>query len=124
MSHFALIDDNNVVLQVLVIEQKELDTGNWGDPSKWIQTSYNTRCGVHYGPDGQPDGGKALRKNYAGIGYTYAPTLDAFITPKIYASWLLDTDTCQWVPPIPYPSDGKLYSWDEEAQQWVEFTGA
>ena len=124
MSHFALIDDNNVVIQVLVIEKEEVDTGNWGNPSKWIQTSYNTVGGVHYGPNGEPDGGVALRKNYAGIGYTYDPIIDAFIPPKLYPSWLLNTDTCQWQAPIPYPTDGKLYSWNEETFSWIEITGA
>ena len=120
MSHFAFIDENNVVIQVLVIEQEELDTGNWGDSSKWIQTSYNTMGGVHYGPDGQPDGGVALRKNFAGPGYTYDVVLDAFIAPKPYPSWLLNTETCQWQAPTPYPSDGNVYTWDEATQSWVQ----
>ena len=124
MSHFAQIDENNIVVQVLVIEQDVVDTGIFGDPARWIQTSYNTRDGVHYGPDNQPDDGVALRKNYAGIGYTYDAVLDAFIPPKPYPSWLLNTETCQWQPPIPYPTDGKVYTWNEDTQQWVEFTGA
>jgi hypothetical protein len=120
MSHFAQIDENNIVVQVLVIEQDVVDTGIFGDPARWVQTSYNTKGGVHYGPDGQPDGGKALRKNYAGIGYTYDPVLDAFIVPKPFSSWLLNTDTCDWEPPTPYPSDGNLYTWDEATQSWVQ----
>ena len=123
MSHFAQIDENNIVVSVIVVEQEQLDLGLWGDPSKWIQTSYNTRGGVHYGPDGEPDGGIALRKNYAGVGYTYDSVLDAFVPPKPYLSWLLDTDTCWWQSPIPYPTDGKRYYWNEDTQSWVEITG-
>ena len=90
MSHFAEIDETNTVLRVIVAEQEFIDTGAVGDPSKWIQTSYNTRAGVHYGQDGMPDSGEPMRKNYAGIGYTYDATRDAFIPPKPYASWVLD----------------------------------
>ena len=92
MSHFAHIT-NGTVDQVLVIDQETLNTGPWGDPKEWIQTSYNTRGGVHYGPDGNPDGGTALRKNYAGIGYTYDAQRDAFIAPKHFSSWTLDEET-------------------------------
>lgn len=120
MSHFAKIDENNIVVEVIVIEQETLNTGLWGDPAKWIQTSFNTRRGVHYGPDGQPDGGIALRKNYAGIGYSYDPIRDAFIPPKVFDSWILDENTCQWEPPIPMPVDGKFYYWDETITNWVE----
>ena len=117
MSHFAKIE-NGVVTEVLVIEQDAVDSGMFGDPSAYIQTSYNTRGGVHYGPDGKPDGGVALRKNFAGIGYAYDALLDAFIPPKPYPSWLLDTETCLWIAPVPYPNDGKLYIWNEEQQTW------
>ena len=120
MAHFAQIDENNVVLQVLVIDQDVIDTGHFGDPASWIQTSYNTRGGVHYGPDNQPDGGIALRKNYAGIGYIYDPTRDAFYAPQPYPSWTLDEDTCRWQPPVPFPTDGKNYAWDEATISWVE----
>jgi hypothetical protein len=123
MSHFAQIDENNIVVQVLAIEKDVVDTGAFGDPARLIQTSYNTKGGVHYGPDGQPDGGKALRKNYAGIGYTYDSVLDAFVPPKPFSNWLLNTDTCDWEAPIPYPADGKVYRWNEETQSWVEYTG-
>lgn len=118
MAHFVKIDENNVVIDGMVVEQDMLDTGLWGDPARWIQTSYNTRGGVHYGPDGQPDGGIALRKNYAGIGYSYDPDRDAFIPPKPYPSWILDEDTCFWNPPVPYPTDGELYIWEESLQEW------
>ena len=122
MSHFAQINSENIVIQVLVIEQDVINTGHFGDPSSFIQTSYNTRGGVHYGPDGQPDGGVALRKNYAGIGYTYDRERDAFIPSKPYNSWVLDENTCLWNPPTPMPTDGKTYQWDEPTTSWKEFT--
>lgn len=120
MAHFAQVDENNVVVQVLVIEQDVINTGHFGDPASWIQTSYNTRGGVHYGPDNQPDGGVALRKNYAGIGHIYDPVRDAFYAPQPYPSWVLDEDTCWWQPPVPFPTDGKNYAWDEATISWVE----
>lgn len=120
MSHFAKVEDG-VVTDVLVISQDVIDTGLFGEPSLWVQTSYNTHGGVHYGPDGQPDG-PGLRKNYAGIGYAYDALLDAFIPPKPFPSWLLNTDTCLWEAPVPYPADGKYYIWDEETISWVEVT--
>ena len=123
MSHFAEIDENNIVLRVIVAEQEFIDTGAVGDPSKWIQTSYNTRGGVHYGQDGQPDDGIPLRKNYAGIGYTYDPALDAFIPPKPYNSWILNTTAGQWEPPTPMPTDqSTLWAWDEATVSWKEYT--
>ena len=122
MSHFAQIDSNNIVAQVLVIEQDVIDTGHFGDPASFIQTSYNTRGGVHYGPDNQPDGGVALRKNYAGIGYTYDKVRDAFISPKPFASWTLNEETCLWDAPTPMPTDGKPYIWDEPTLSWKEIT--
>lgn len=118
MAHFAKVD-GGLVTEVLVITQDVIDTGVFGDPALWIQTSYNTRGGVHYGPDGQPDG-PGLRKNYAGIGYTYSETLDAFIPPKPYPSWVLNEQTCLWEAPVPYPNDGKFYVWDEQTLSWVE----
>ena len=121
MSHFAEIDEDGIVQRVIVIEQDMLNSGNWGDPNNWIQTSYNTRSGVHYAPNSnEPDGGVALRKNYAGIGYKYDAERDAFIAPKPHPSWLLDEATCQWSAPVAHPDDGKLYSWDEDNTQWVE----
>ena len=122
MSHFAEIDETNTVLRVIVAEQDFIDTGAVGDPSKWIQTSYNTRGGVHYGQDGQPDDGAPMRKNYAGIGYTYDASRDAFIPPKPYASWVLDETTCYWEAPVPMPSDtSKLWQWHEETGSWEEY---
>jgi len=116
MSHFAQIDSNNIVTRVIVIEQDVVDTGLFGDPSSWIQTSYNTYGGMHR-LDGTP-----LRKNYAGIGYTYDSTRDAFIPPKPYNSWVLNEDSCLYESPTPMPNDDKMYRWDEETTSWIEIT--
>ena len=110
MSHFAKVE-NNIVTQVIVAEQDVIDSGLFG--TGWVQTSYNTHGGQH--PEGRP-----LRKNFAGIGYTYDQTRDAFIPPKQFASWLLNEDTCLWEAPVAMPNDGKRYSWDEEQQNWTE----
>lgn len=120
MGHFAQIDDNDIVVQVIVAEQDFINTGAVGDPSRWVQTSYNTQGGVHR------LGGTPLRKNYAGIGYSYNRQLDAFIPPKPFASWILDESTCHWNAPVPLPEDAgsgdppKMYYWDEESVNWVE----
>ena len=115
MSHFAQINSNNVVVQVIVAEQDFINSGAIGDPSSWIQTSYNTSGGVHL------LGGTPLRKNFAGIGYTYDSVRDAFIPPKPeYSSWTLNEDTCLWEPLVPYPTDGKIYVWEEALQEWKE----
>ena len=116
MSHFAQIDGNNIVTQVIVIEQDVVNTGLFGDPNSWIQTSYNTSGGVH------TQGGTPLRKNYAGIGYTYDSTRDAFIPPKPFNSWTLNETTCLYEAPTPMPTDDKMYSWDEETTSWIEIT--
>ena len=113
MSHFAKVE-NGIVTQVIVIEQDVLASGLWGDPASWVQTSYNTYGGQHI------LGGTPLRKNYAGIGFTYDSVRDAFIAPQPFNSWLLNEDTCQWEAPIPMPVDGKLYTWDEETVSWKE----
>ena len=118
MAHFAQIDHNNIVTQVIVIEPEVLALGHWGDPNSWIQTSYNTRAGIHYGPDGQPDDKPPLRKNYAGVGYSYDAVRDAFVPPQPYASWLLDETTCTWTAPVAYPQDNNSYQWSETAQSW------
>jgi hypothetical protein len=112
MSHFAKVIDD-IVTEVLVIEQDVIDTGLFGEPSLWVQTSYNTVGGQH--PEGRP-----LRKNYAGIGYTYDAVRDAFIPPSPFPSWALNEDTCLWDAPTPKPDDGKPYYWDEETLAWVE----
>jgi hypothetical protein len=112
MAHFAKVIDS-IVTEVLVIEQDVIDTGLFGDPALWVQTSYNTHGGQH--PEGRP-----LRKNYAGIGYTYDAERDAFIPPQPFASWTLNDDACLWDAPTAYPDDGKLYRWDETTLAWVE----
>ena len=113
MAHFAHIT-NGIVDNVIVIDAETLALGHWGDPSEWIQTSYNTQGGVH------TQGGTPLNKNYAGIGYTYDVERDAFIPPKPYASWVLNESTCLWNPPTPMPTDGKMYTWDEDTTSWTE----
>jgi len=112
MSHFAKVE-NGVVTQVIVAEQDVIDSGAVG--TGWVQTSYNTHGGQH--PEGRP-----LRKNYAGLGYTYDAERDAFIPPKPFASWSLNEDTCLWESPVAYPNDGKFYGWNESLQQWIEIT--
>jgi hypothetical protein len=110
MAHYAQIDENNIVTQVLVVNDyyehtntaQEFLSNELGLGGTWIQTSYNGR----------------IRKNYAGIGYTYDATRDAFIPPKPYESWLLNEDTCLWEAPVPHPQDENKYSWNEELQQW------
>lgn len=118
MAHFAQLDENNTVIQVIVVANEAImidgveseDAGIffckslYGIDTRWRQTSYNGN----------------FRKHYAGIGYAYDPVLNAFIPPKPYPSWLLDTENCNWVAPVPMPDDGKMYTWDEENQQWVE----
>lgn len=120
MSTFAKLDANDFVISVLVIEQEMVNTGLFGDPELFVQTSYNTRGGIHYGQDGLPDGGLALRKNYAGIGYKFDRVRDAFISPQDYPSWTLNEFSCQWEPPVAMPLDGKSYRWDEQTVSWLE----
>jgi len=104
MSHFAKIDSNNIVENVIVAEQDFINSGAVGDSFLWVQTSYNNN----------------FRKNYAGVGFTYDSTRDAFIPPQPYPSWTLNEDTCQWEAPVAYPDDDKMYDWDEETTSWVE----
>ena len=113
MAHFAKIEEG-IVVQVIVVEQDIIDSGIYGNPLDWVQTSYNTYAGKHL------LGGIPLRMNYAGIGDTYDNIRDAFIPQKPLPSWILDEETCQWKSPIPYPSDEKIYIWDEEKISWVE----
>ena len=131
MAHYAQLDSDNRVTYVFVgrddvvegIDDWEAYYAPVGSTVK--QTSYNTRAGVHYDPvTGEPseDQTKALRFNYAGIGFTFDPdkgTDGAFIPPKPFESWVLDEDTCLWVAPVPYPEDGESYTWDEDAGDWV-----
>lgn len=117
MAHFAQIDQNNIVLQVIVVANKDTADANGVEKEyigkafcesllggNWVQTSYNGN----------------FRKCYAGIGYTYNEQLDAFITPKPFPSWILNTETCDWEAPTPMPNDGKMYRWDEQTQSWIE----
>ena len=101
MSYFAKVVDN-VVTNVLVADQDFIDNLLDTSPGRWIETFL--------------DGSK--RKNYAGIGFTYDMGMDAFIPPQPFASWTLDEDTCDWKPPVAYPSDGKFYSWNEDKKSW------
>lgn len=112
MAHFAKVLDGKVV-QVIVAEPDFFNTFVDSSPGQWIQTSYNTKGGQH--PEGRP-----LRKNYAGVGYTYDAQRDAFIPPQSFPSWVLNEETCLWDAPIPMPSDGKYYQWDEQAGNWIE----
>lgn len=116
MAHFAKLDENNIVLEVNVVSNDALDASNeetsgiaflteWsGGYSNWKQTSYNG----------------SIRKNYAGVGYTYDSSRDAFISPKPYSSWLLDESTCRWKAPVAMPIDDKRYTWNEETLSWIE----
>jgi hypothetical protein len=119
MAHFAQLDNNNIVINIIVVHNNELldQDGNeieqkgidfcktlFGQDTNWIQTSYNGN----------------FRKNYAGAGYTYDETLDAFIPPKPYNSWLLNETTCNWIAPVEYPNDEKSYVWNEATTSWVE----
>lgn len=115
MSHYAKVN-NGIVEQVIVAEAEFFDTFVDSSPGQWIQTSYNTHGGVHSG------GGTPLRKNYAGIGYTYDTERDAFYAPKPYASWVLNNDSCIWEAPTAMPDDDNTYRWDEETTAWVEVT--
>ena len=113
MGHFAQINENNVVVQVIVAEQEFINTGIMGNPNSWLQCSYNTVGGRHV------SGGTPIRKNFPGAGYTYDQTKDAFIPPKPYPSWTLDEDTCLWHAPVPEPVNRTEYKWDEGRRQWV-----
>ena len=118
MTHFAKVE-NGIVTQVIVAEQDFVGT----QEGTWVQTSYNTYGGVHYSPEtGEPDGGVALRKNYAGIGYTYDSGRDAFYAPQPYPSWTLNETSCIWEAPIAYPDDGNRYIWNEDTQQWDQIS--
>ena len=103
MAHFAKLN-NNTVTEIIVAEKNFINSGQVGDEFLWVQTSYNGN----------------FRKNFAGVGDTYDKTRDAFIAAKPFPSWTLDEDTCQWTAPTAMPDDGKLYTWDEETQDWVE----
>ena len=120
MAHFAKVVSGTVT-QVIVAEPEFFETFVDTSPGEWIQTSYNTRGGVHYQANSNEpsdDQSKALRKNYAGIGYTYDAQRDAFIPPKPFNSWVLDETSCLWEAPTPYPDDGERYTWNETTTSW------
>ena len=131
MAHYVKVVDGTVV-NGIVAEPEFFDTFVDSSPGEWIKTSYNTLGGVYYDPaTGEPHADQAgmiaadegrQRKNYAGLGYTYDRTRNAFIPPKPFASWTLNEDSCLWEPPVAYPTDGKVYRWDEETTNWVEVT--
>ena len=119
MAYFAELDDNNTVTRVLSVHNdyehrgQDFLANDLGLGGRWVQTSYNTHGGVHV------NGGTPLRKNYAGVGFTFDEQRDAFIPPQPFPSWLLHEDSCLWQPPVPYPSDGQEYVWDEGSLAWV-----
>ena len=118
MGHFAKVIDGKVV-QVIVAEPEFFDTFVDTSPGTWIQTSYNTRGGVHYLPNSdEPSGQPGLRGNYAGIGFTYDQVNDVFYAPQPYPSYTLNQSTWTWESPVPYPTDGKLHTWDEATTSW------
>jgi hypothetical protein len=120
MAHYAKVN-YGIVEKVIVAESDFFKTFIDSSPGKWIQTSYNTRGGIHYQPNSNipsEDQSKSLRKNYAGIGYTYDETRDAFIPPKPFNSWILNEDTCLWNAPVAYPTDGDRYKWNESTLTW------
>jgi hypothetical protein len=116
MAHFAKVQDG-VVTQVIVAEPEFFNTFVDTSPGEWIQTSYNTHGGVH------TLGGTPLRKNYAGIGFTYDRVLDAFVPPKPFESWTLNQETGLWDAPVVYPDDGGNYAWNETDQAWTAMPG-
>lgn len=122
MGHFAKVVDGKVT-QVIVAEKEFFDNFVDNSPGQWLRTSYNMRGGIHYEPNSnepKADQSQALRKNYAGIGYSYDSVRDAFIPPQPYPSWVLDEFSCLWNAPKPMPTDGKPYRWDELSLDWVE----
>lgn len=122
MAHYAKVVDGKVT-QVIVAEADFFNTFVDSSPGQWLQTSYNTRGGVHYQADSNTpsaDQSKALRGNYAGVGYTYDATNDVFYAPQPYASWTLNQTSWTWEAPTPMPTDGKIYLWDEATTSWKE----
>jgi hypothetical protein len=119
MAHYAELNENNVVLQVIVgVDEPHDGEAIYAQTTGkvWKKTSYNTQAGQHL------LGGAPFRKNYAGIGFTYDSQRDAFIPPSPFPSWVLDESTCQWDAPVPMPTDEKFYVWVEQARQWIEYT--
>jgi len=122
MGHYAKVVDT-IVTKVIVAKADYFDTFVDTSPGEWIKTSYNTYGGRHYNPETrEEDDGTPLRKNFAGIGFTYDAEKDAFIPRKPFESWILNEDTCLWEAPIPYPDDGLDYIWNESITNWTEVT--
>jgi hypothetical protein len=121
VSHFAKIEDG-IVTEVIVAEQDVIDSGIFGDPSSWVQTSYNTKLSARRDPDTGDivPGGDTMRGNFAGVGHIYDSVNDVFYPPKPFDSWVLNSATWHWIPPIPAPTDGKFYTWNEESISWDE----
>lgn len=125
MAHYAFLNMSNIVTEVIVGKDETDGPTNWeihyGNIREQVckRTSYNTKGGVHY-TDGVPsaDQSKAFRKNYAGIGYTYDHSRDAFIPPKPFDSWVLNETSCLWEAPVEYPTDGEMYTWNEDTTSW------
>ena len=121
MAHYVVLDENNIVVDGFVGKNEGEDGVDWEQYYNAKRTSYNTKGGIHYDPEtNEPsdDQSKAVRKNFAGIGYTYDESRDAFIPPQPYPSWTLNEETCLWNSPVPYPTDGERYIWNEETQTW------
>jgi hypothetical protein len=124
VKHFAKVLDERVI-QVVVSDPEFLEDLSNQENAKWVETCYNTRLGIYYDPETRKpasDQSKALRKNYAGIGHVYDSALDAFILPKPYGSWIFDEFSGDWNSPVPFPTDGKFYKWNEDVQNWEETT--
>ncbi|CAB4137622.1 hypothetical protein UFOVP327_40 [uncultured Caudovirales phage] len=121
MTNYAFVRDG-FVIDVIVADQAFIDQLPDTGTGQWLLTDPNTRGGVHYGADGQPDGGVPVRKNFAGIGYIYNSELDEFYPPRPYDTWTLDSATGTWVPPVPYPEDGNLYQWNPSTNNWTPWT--
>ena len=118
MGHYAKVL-NGIVQQVIVAEPDFFDIFVDSSPGEWIQTSYNTRGNIHYAPNSnEPDDQPPLRGNYAGIGYTYDRINDVFYPPQPYNSWTISNETWLWEPPVAYPNDNNLYTWDEATSSW------
>ena len=121
MAHFVKLDNNNVVIGGTVVNNNVINNLPFPD-SEPFGIAFLTEWSGGYANWKQTSLEADFRKNYAGIGFTYDQNLDAFIPEKLYPSWLLNTETCQWQAPVPYPNDGKLYSWNEATQSWIEIT--
>ena len=126
MTYFScvpnIVGGKGEVTNVIRADQEFINSGYEGDPFLWIQTDYNTRGGIYYIPNTDtpsPDQSKALRANYAGIGYTYDQANDVFYAPQPYPSWTISAPTWLWEAPVPYPTDGGNYYWDEATLSWV-----